>query len=100
MEKWKLADDDIDMTVMNHQFIYEVDGRVKNLSSSLVVKGDNQVHTPMSKTVGYPLGIAVKLILQGNIGGKGVQIPTTEEFYNPILKELDDLGISFAEEQG
>ena len=52
----------------------------------------------MAKTVGLPVAIAVKLILNGDISLKGVQIPTEKEFYIPILKELKEHGINFIEE--
>jgi saccharopine dehydrogenase (NADP+, L-glutamate forming) len=52
----------------------------------------------MAKTVGLPLGIAAKLILNGTINLKGLHIPTKKEIYEPVLKELEDLGIKFQEE--
>ena len=52
----------------------------------------------MSVTVGLPAGIAVKLIIEGKIQATGVHIPTTPEFYEPILKELEEYGIKFVEE--
>jgi saccharopine dehydrogenase (NADP+, L-glutamate forming) len=47
----------------------------------------------MAKTVGFPLGIAAKLLLQGKIEQRGVRIPVTREIYEPVLKELSELGI-------
>jgi hypothetical protein len=52
----------------------------------------------MAMTVGLPLGIAVKLILEGKIHATGVRIPATPEFYDPILKEMEEYGIRFIEE--
>jgi saccharopine dehydrogenase-like NADP-dependent oxidoreductase len=63
----------------------------------MVNLGDDQVHTPMSKTVGYPVGICAKLILNGHISERGVLLPTKPEVYNPILDELEDLGVVFQE---
>lgn len=63
----------------------------------MVVIGDDQVNTAMSKTVGLPLGIATKLILQGKINLAGVWIPTVKEIYNPVLTELENFGIRFVE---
>ena len=48
----------------------------------------------MSMTVGLPVAIATKLILQGKIKTKGVQIPNTKEIYNPVLK-LESYKIKF-----
>jgi saccharopine dehydrogenase (NADP+, L-glutamate forming) len=51
----------------------------------------------MAKTVGLPLGIAAKMILTGQIRLEGVYIPTIPEIYQPVLKELESLGIGFRE---
>ena len=52
----------------------------------------------MAKTVGLPVAIAVKLILNNIITLKGVQILTKKEIYSPVLKELAKNGINFIEE--
>ena len=52
----------------------------------------------MAKTVGLPLGIAAKLILNGTIELTGLHIPTKKEIYEPVLKELEEHGIIFKEE--
>ena len=46
-EKWSLSKGDRDMIVMQHQFIYNLNGKCNKLKSSLVVYGDNQKHTSM-----------------------------------------------------
>lgn len=98
-EKWTLSKEDKDMIVMQHQFEYVIDKRYKKLKSSLVVFGDNQKDTSMAKTVGLPVAIAVKLILNGEINSIGVKIPTTKDIYIPVLKELSENGINFIEEE-
>jgi saccharopine dehydrogenase-like NADP-dependent oxidoreductase len=96
-EKWKLKDGDIDMIVMQHQFEYESKGKKQFITSSLVVKGDDAIHTAMAKTVGLPIGILTKLIITDQIKLKGVCIPTVKEIYNPLLNELEEMGIKFVE---
>jgi saccharopine dehydrogenase-like NADP-dependent oxidoreductase len=97
-DKWKLDPGDKDMIVMQHQFEYLLENKPKRIVSSLVVIGKDGHETAMSVTVGLPVGIAVKLILQGKIISTGVIIPTNQEFYNPILEELEEYGIRFIEE--
>ena len=97
-DKLSLESKDRDMVVMQHQFLYKIDDKVKKLHSSLVVFGDDQQNTAMATTVGLPVGISVKLILNGVIQLKGIQIPTIKEIYNPILKELEKNKINFIEE--
>lgn len=98
-QKWQLDPSDRDMTVMWHKFIYndQLTGEKIQRYSSLVVIGENQVYTAMSKTVGLPLGIAAKLILTGKIKLIGMFIPTIKEIYEPILSELQQHGITFTE---
>ena len=84
---------------MQHQFEYTLYGENKKLNSSLVVFGDNQRDTAMAKTVGLPVAIAVKLILNGEIKSTGVKIPITKDIYIPVLKELESNGIDFVEEE-
>jgi len=98
--KWKLKEGDIDMIVMQHQFEYDLNGASHKLYSSLIVKGDDNIYTAMAKTVGLPVGIITKLILEGNIKLTGVHTPTTIEIYEPLLTELDSLGIRFKEKEG
>jgi saccharopine dehydrogenase-like NADP-dependent oxidoreductase len=62
-----------------------------------VVKGENNLHTAMAKTVGLPLGIAAKLILNNKIKLTGLHIPTHKEIYTPVLKELEEHGVKFKE---
>lgn len=96
-KKWLLLPYDKDMIVMWHRFVYELNGRKFEKHSWLRVIGKNSVETAMAQTVGLPLGIGVKLLVQGKISQKGVVMPLTPEFYTPILSELKSLGIEMHE---
>ncbi len=96
-QKWKLDPEDKDMIVMHHIFDYELDGKNKHLTSTMVVKGRDQIHTAMSITVGVPVAIATKLILTGVIKNKGVQVPIIKDIYAPVMKELAEYGVKFEE---
>jgi len=98
-KKWTIGPDKKDQIVMWHLFDYEENGQTKRIRSAMVATGENATDTAMSKTVGLPLGIATKLLLEGKIEARGVQIPITPEFYNPILNELETLGFEFVEEE-
>ena len=97
--KWLLKKEDKDMIVMQHQFIYTLNNKSSELHSSFVTLGEDQVYTGMAKTVGLPVGIATKLILNGIVTGSGVQVPVNKEIYNPVLEELEKHGIQFIEEE-
>ncbi|MNR43362.1 Saccharopine dehydrogenase [compost metagenome] len=92
-----LEPEDKDMLVMVHQFTYLLNNEQRFIESSMVNIGDDPVHTAMSKTVGYPVGICAKLILQDQISDRGVLLPTKPEVYTPILEELESLGVVFQE---
>lgn len=95
--KLKMDPADKDMIVMLHEFEFELKGKNNILKSCLVVKGEDSLRTAMAKTVGLPLGIAAKLILNETIKLKGLHIPTSKDIYEPVLNELETAGISFTE---
>jgi saccharopine dehydrogenase-like NADP-dependent oxidoreductase len=96
-KKLMLQPQDKDMIVMLHEIEYELKGKQHKINSSLKVIGTDSLRTAMAKTVGLPLGIAAKLILNGTIKTTGLHIPTSAEIYNPVLLELEKNGISFLE---
>lgn len=98
-DKWTLAPEDKDMIVMYHKFGYELNGEQKQIDSTMVCIGDDQVHTAMAKTVGLPVAMATLLILNKKITTPGVQLPINKEVYLPILKELEEFGVVFKEKQ-
>jgi saccharopine dehydrogenase-like NADP-dependent oxidoreductase len=102
--KLALQPHDKDMIIMLHEIEYESPHRLKGsnnkiskITSCLVVKGEDNIHTAMAKTVGLPLGIAAKLILEEKITETGLHIPVLPSIYNPVLKELRQNGIIFNE---
>jgi saccharopine dehydrogenase-like NADP-dependent oxidoreductase len=98
-KKWTLKPDDRDMIVMWHKFNFIANGKPKQIESSMVAKGDDDINTAMSKTVGLPLAIAAKLILQGKIDLTGVHVPIRKEIYSPVLDELKTMGLDFIERE-
>tara|TARA_R110002072_G_scaffold83655_3_gene189749 strand:- start:1639 stop:2982 length:1344 start_codon:yes stop_codon:yes gene_type:complete len=97
--KWTLEANEKDMIVMWHKFIYELDGKKFEKHSSMVIKGKNTKDTAMAMTVGYPVAIATKMILNAKIVLSGVHLPIQKEIYEPVLKELEDYGIQFTEKE-
>jgi len=97
--KLAMQEHDKDMIVMLHEIEFEQNGVQKKINSSLVVKGEDSLRTAMAKTVGLPLGIAAKLILEGAVKMKGLHIPIRKEIYEPVLSELENFGVLFKEEE-
>ncbi len=96
-DKWTLAPEDKDMIVMYHKFGYELNGDRKQIDATMVSLGTDQINTAMAKTVGLPVAMATLRILNGDITTPGVQLPIQKEVYTPILKELEEYGITFKE---
>jgi len=99
LKKWVLDKGDKDMIVMQHRFEYTLENQKKVILSSMAIEGTDQTHTAMSKTVGYPVAMACKLILTGKIKDVGVKLPLDASIYEPVLKELQSLGIQFIEQE-
>jgi saccharopine dehydrogenase-like NADP-dependent oxidoreductase len=98
-KKLALEKGDKDMVVMLHEIEYTLDDKKYKATSSFVLHGENDVHTAMAKTVGLPLGVAAKLILDGTLQVRGLHIPIIPEIYQPVLIELEQKGIVFREEK-
>lgn len=97
VRKMSLASEDKDMLVMYHEFQYSQNGKNKKTVSSMINIGEDHRYTAMSNTVGLPIAIAAKMILNNQIKIKGVTLPIQQEIYEPILKELEENGIIFNE---
>jgi len=99
VKKWTLAPTDKDMLVMHHEFVFDLDGKRKMITSQMVNLGEDGTYTSMSNTVGLPAAICAKMILNGTLQDKGVQLPIKANVYTPILAELEEHGIAFIEEE-
>jgi len=99
LKKWKLEPQDKDMIIMQHEFVYALNGKKHRLTSTMVMKGNGQNDTAMARLVGLPMGIFVGLIADGKIKSTGVQIPVTKEVYEPVLEELKEYGVIFTEKE-
>ena len=99
VDKLSLEKDDKDMLVMIHEFEYTWKNKQFKISSSMVSIGEDQTYTAMSNTVGIPAAICAKMILTDQLHLKGVVLPVQKEVYEPILSELETLGIRFTESE-
>lgn len=101
LAKMQYAEGERDMLVMQHEFIAEYPDRrekiTSTITSTMIDYGIPHGDTSMSRTVGLPAAIAVRMILQGQVELTGVHRPVMPELYDPILAELKELGIGFTE---
>jgi saccharopine dehydrogenase (NADP+, L-glutamate forming)/spermidine synthase len=97
-EKMQYGPEERDMIVLHHDFKASYpDKPAEKITSTLVAYGEPGGVSAMAKTVSLPAAIAVKLILNGKINLTGAQIPVEREVYIPVLKELEELGVTFTE---
>ncbi|WP_348773067.1 saccharopine dehydrogenase C-terminal domain-containing protein [Maribellus sp. YY47] len=100
LEKMMLPDGARDMVIMLHAFgVENADGSKQVVKSSLLDFATKE-DTSIARTVGLPAGIAVKMILDGKFSETGVHIPNTKSIYEPVLNELQKLGIAMKEQWG
>ena len=97
LKKMSMSKNDKDMIVMHHEFIADYSSKKEYITSTLVDYGIPGGDTSVARTVSLPAAIAVKMILNNKIKSTGVQIPVIPDLYNPILNELEEMGIKFFE---
>ena len=99
IEKMWLGDDEKDMVAMQHFVLASYpDGTKEVIKSRMLDFGSPSTDTSISRTVALPAAIAVKMILEGVIHITGVHRPVHSEIYNPVLNELEKVGIKMIEE--
>ncbi|MBX2902079.1 MAG: saccharopine dehydrogenase NADP-binding domain-containing protein [Chitinophagales bacterium] len=97
-EKWQLKKGDKDRVVMLHEMEYELHGR-HFYAIAVLDRNGNDNHTAMAETVGLPIGIAARMMLNNAIQLTGVLRPVQKEIYEPVLAALKEMGISFVHTQ-
>jgi len=99
LNKMSLGMDERDMIIMHHEFIVEYPHKKEYITSTLLDYGTPKEDSAVARTVALPAAIAVKMILNKKINLNGVYIPVIPEIYNPILDELEEMGIIFDEKR-
>lgn len=97
LEKMPYREGERDMVVLVHEFLAAYDDREEAITSTLIDYGIPGGDTAMARTVGTPAAVGARMILEGEIDLTGVHIPVRREIYEPILDELERLGIAFEE---
>ena len=97
LEKMQYEDGECDMIALHHEFIAEFAGKEQRITSTLIDYGIPNGDTSMARTVSLPAAIGVRLLLEGNVERRGVIMPKYKEIYEPVLEELDKLGIKVVE---
>jgi len=97
VEKMQYKAGERDMIVMRHEITFDFADRREYWNCTLVDYGIKNGDSSMSRNVSLPVAIAIRLVLEEKIKLTGIQIPIIPELYEPILAELETLGIKFEE---
>lgn len=90
-ELMQYEDGERDMVALQHKFGIEwADGTTEVRTSTMIDYGKVGGYSSMAATVGYPVAIATKFVLNGTIKGPGLLAPYSPEINDPIMKELKD----------
>ena len=101
--KLGMNDHDRYLIVMRHIFHIE-DPKTNHRwehTSTMVASGKSKAEkgtTVMSVTVGVTTAFATRLVIEGKVSQRGVLSPITPEIYNPLLNQLEGIGIKMVEE--
>ncbi len=97
LEKMQYKPGERDLVVLYHDFLIAYPDRKERVTSTLIEYGIPNGDSAMARTVSLPAAIAVRLLLEGKIKVTGVHIPVIREIYEPVLAELEQLGIRSVE---
>lgn len=98
LEKMKYAPGEKDMIILHIEIIAEfAGGKKEKRIATMVVKGDPEGETAMSRAVALPTAISTRLVVDGVIKATGVRMPPNlPELYKPVLEELKQFGFEFS----
>jgi len=97
-EKLVFKNKEKDMLLLQHKFTVENADKSKDLITSTMIDfGEALKESSMARTVSLPLAIGVRFMAEGKFNLRGVQIPIHKQIYEPVLKELETLGIKMDE---
>jgi saccharopine dehydrogenase-like NADP-dependent oxidoreductase len=88
-----------DMLLMRHDITFEYEGgkRRECITAIMVDFGIPNGDSSMARTVSLPAAIGTRMLLEGKIQLRGVRIPVVADIYDPVLEELEKMGIRFKE---
>ena len=84
-----------DVVILMHELdVTSARGERERIRATLVAEGNSRF-TAMSRTVGLPTALAVRLLLLGELTLTGSLIPTHPAVYGPVLRALAAEGLVF-----
>ena len=99
-DKWKMEEDDVDITIMQIKSVGITNGERKEITYDLYDRLDKEtnVHS-MARTTGYTATVVARLFLDGHIEEKGIIVPEyigkERKNVDYILKGLEERNIIY-----
>jgi saccharopine dehydrogenase (NADP+, L-glutamate forming)/spermidine synthase len=98
LEKMMFAPGERDLSVLHNEIEAEYpSGERERSSATLIAYGVPGGDSSMALTVGTPAAVAATLVLDGRVPEKGLVMPVKPHIYDPVLDELETLGVAFDE---
>lgn len=98
-KKLSMREEDKDCIVIRHDLEYSLNNYNYKFNATLLSRGEDLRHSAIAKAIGLTTGAAAKAVLVENIRLTGIHTPVKKEIYDPVLNELEDLGIAFTVEE-
>ena len=95
--KMSYAPGERDMIILKHTVDIDYPDRSERVTSTLIDYGRPDGDSAMARTVSLPAAIAARMLLDGELRLAGVQTAARPEIYEPVLAELEGLGIRCVE---
>ncbi|MBL7111897.1 MAG: saccharopine dehydrogenase NADP-binding domain-containing protein [Bacteroidales bacterium] len=97
LERMIYAPGEKDMIILYIEVIAEFEkGRKEKRTATMVVKGDPEGETAMSRAVALPTAISARLVVEKKVEATGFRMPPNlPELHKPALEELAKFGFRF-----
>ncbi|MEO0086061.1 MAG: saccharopine dehydrogenase C-terminal domain-containing protein [candidate division WOR-3 bacterium] len=100
LERMSYRPGERDMIVLHHRFEVEYSSSpAERIHSTLIDLGIPGGDSAMARTVSLPAAIAIRMLVEGRLNLAGVRVPVMRDIYEPVLAELERLGIVCREEK-
>jgi saccharopine dehydrogenase-like NADP-dependent oxidoreductase len=94
-KKFTMLPHEKDCIILRHEIEYTTKDYHHKFIATLIAQGEDERNSALAKAIGLTTGAAAKAVMLDNIKVKGLYTPVKKEVYDPILNELDDLGVAF-----
>ncbi len=99
LQRMQYREGEQDMILLQHRFEVRYPWGRERIVATLECYGYPGQNGATAQCVSYPAAAAARLILDGKIKERGTRIPVDREIYQPVLAELEALGIRFQEQR-